>query len=205
MNESDLLGNMHELLLEALRSREQEVFKYLGILGPALGGFTWLLYRATDSSAKMATGFFVFGTLGTLLLLFLGALYSLALGYNYRYITLELAKIEARLGISTAMLKVWPKRPRAFLKYRYCTPPDVIKYFWLAFVVGMATVTCAACVLRPDVLLFVGLVGSQLALLGGLYPLQFGAKLTAAARKEIKAASRGDWSCSTSPSNRETD
>jgi hypothetical protein len=38
------LESMHKLLLEALRHREQEIVRYLAILGPALGGFVWLLH-----------------------------------------------------------------------------------------------------------------------------------------------------------------
>jgi hypothetical protein len=92
MDESDLLGKMHELLIESLRSREQEVFRYLAILVPALGGFAWLL-----ATKNTSIGLFVVGTMGAQFLLLLGALYSLSLGYNFRYITLELAKIESRL------------------------------------------------------------------------------------------------------------
>lgn len=38
---------IHKLLLEALRYREQEIFRYLAIPGPALGGFVWLLHSGT--------------------------------------------------------------------------------------------------------------------------------------------------------------
>ena len=80
MNITPLEG-IHKQLLEALRHREQEIFHYLAILAPALGGFVWLLYKGVNPFL------FAVGTLGVLLLLLLGALYSLALGYNYRYIT----------------------------------------------------------------------------------------------------------------------
>lgn len=39
-----VLQNTHKLLLEALRHREQEIFRYLGILVPTFGGFIWLLH-----------------------------------------------------------------------------------------------------------------------------------------------------------------
>ena len=86
-----VLENMHKLLLQALRHREQEIVRYLAILGPALGGFAWLLYWSKDGVNLTV------GTMGVLFLLFLGAIYSLALGYNYRCIVLELAKLEAVL------------------------------------------------------------------------------------------------------------
>ena len=197
MNESDLLGKMHELLLGALRSREQEVFRYLGILVPALGGFGWLLYRALNPTTEdhIDGGLFIAGTIGILLLLLLGAIYSLALGYNYRYITLELAKIENILGISWAMLRVWPKHPCAFLDYYYCHPPEVIKYFWLAFVGGIIFVTIAACSLKPDCSIqeSVGLSGFLFALVSLLAPFFFGRKLTRAARREIEAWNDHEW------------
>src|SRR5260370_38671296 len=139
---------MHGLLLEALRHREQELFSYLAILGPALGGFVWLLlkYRGATSA-----GIFVVGAIGVQLLLLLGALYALTLGYNYRYITLELAKIEHELGIARSMLSGWPRSPEEFeRRYRlrffsqprsggipWCTPPEVIKIFWQAFLVAI--------------------------------------------------------------------
>ena len=193
-------GKMHELLIKSLRSREQEVFKYLGILAPALGGFAWLIYvtiwpsgTTTAQVADHEERFFVVGTIGVLLLLLLGAIYSLALGYNFRYITLELAKIESRLGISDAMLRIWPKRPCAFLRYTYCQPPDVIKYFWFAFVGGIIYVTAAACVLDCRVVPLVVPFGGLFALCALLAPRYFGDKLTTAARKEIKAWEQGEW------------
>ncbi len=49
------LGNMHQLFLEALRHREQEIFRYLAILGPALGGFMWLI-QSEASNGVVVTG-----------------------------------------------------------------------------------------------------------------------------------------------------
>ncbi len=49
--------NMHQAFLEALRHREQEILRYLAILGPALGGFIWLLTLDLSSKAHMPTVF----------------------------------------------------------------------------------------------------------------------------------------------------
>ena len=143
MNEADLLGQMHELLLQAMRSREQEVLKYLAILAPALGGFVWLVYvifwpsgsiwSMTVVSIADREQLFITGTICVLLLLFLGAVYSLALGYNYRYLNLQIAKIESRLNVKADMLRGWPKAPRDFERYVYCTLPAVIEVFWGIF------------------------------------------------------------------------
>ena len=172
------LESVHKLLLEALRHREQEILRYLAILGPAIGGFVWLL---SLESAK--TDVFTVGTLGVLFSLLLGSFYSLALGYNYRYITLELAKLESLLGIKDAMLKGWPKSGKDFLdRYKFlrcipwCTPPEVIKVFWLAFLVGIIGVTLTAYRFKPDDLL-VRYVGGSCLLLGLLLPIHFGRKL----------------------------
>ena len=157
------LASTHNKLLEALRHREQEIFQYVAILIPALGGFAWLIYNPV--------GIFLFtsGTVGVLFLLFLGVLYSLNLGYNYRYITLQLAKLEVHLGIKDSMLIGWVKTPQEFIDHyklscvsschpklcgllRYfklcgrpwCTPPGIIKVFWCAFLAGILGVTIAA-------------------------------------------------------------
>lgn len=192
------LESMHRLLLEALRHREQEIVRYLAILGPALGGFVWLLHSGTGN-----VGVFVGGTLGVLLLLLLGATYSLALGYNYRYVTLELAKLEATLEIRSAMLEGWPKTPKEFLdRYRllrcmpWCTPPEVIRVFWCAFLIGITGVTATACAYAPATarlwpILLVG--GISLFLSWFLLPARFGQKLHGVCKQEEE---RGIWPAS---------
>src|SRR3989338_3054839 len=144
-NNRDVLMNMHQIFLETLRHREQEIFQYLAILGPALGGFGWLLFNRTGHEEE-----FVYGTFGVIALLFLCAVYSLTLGYNFRYIILQLAKLEIFLDIKNVMLAGWPRDRRDFLKYKlfgfipYCVPPEIIKVFWLAFLGGIALVTITA-------------------------------------------------------------
>jgi cytochrome bd-type quinol oxidase subunit 2 len=136
------LEQMHGSLIDALRSREQEIFLYLAILGPALGGFAWLVYEA-GTGKTLSAALFSFGTLSALLVLLLGAGYSITLGYNYRYVLLELAKIERVLGIRDAMLVGWPKKREDFYK-RFCKPPEIIQVFWIAFLVGIIYVTVVA-------------------------------------------------------------
>ncbi len=141
---ANVLKSMHGALLEALHHREQEIFSYLAILVPALGGFVWLLHQGADKNAVTT---FIAGTVSVLLMLLLGAAYSLTLGYNYRYITFQLAKIEHCLRVRDIMLRGWPKLPKDFReRYRWhsipwCTPPRMIKAFWLAFLVGILGVT----------------------------------------------------------------
>lgn len=190
----ELLRNMHGRFLEALRHREQEIFSYLGILVPAAGGFVWLLIFHLKNEALKANALndewlFTCATLGVLLMLFLGAAYSLALGYNYRYITFQLAKIEHYFGAHTVILKGWPKSRDEFLRrYRifkcipWRTPPAIINVFWLAFLVAIVFVTASASatILNCSKLAFVALllVGVSLSLWSAILPIRFGCKLS---------------------------
>lgn len=184
------LENMHKLLIEALRHREQAIIRYVAILGPALGGFMWLLHYSGTKKDDL----FTVGTIGVLLLLLLGAVYSLALSYNYRYITLLLAKLETVLHIRDAMLVGWPRDPKDFInRYKLnrwgipcCIPPEIIKVFWLAFLVGILGVMITvylykAKVLYPCLLIFTGVLCFLVALLS---PIWFGRKLHKICKKE---------------------
>lgn len=161
INTKSLL-EVHKLLMDALRHREQEIMRYIAILAPAIGGFIWLLIKR-EQNPPIDDTIFTIGAGGILLLLFIGAFYSLALGYNYRYITLQIAKIENHLSIEKVMLKGWPKRKKDFLeryklnvkilskvldkfdKNYWCTPPEIIKVFWYAFLITIIAVTAASC------------------------------------------------------------
>ncbi len=140
-----LLADFHRLMIEALRLREQDVFRYIAILAPALAGFIWLL-----ASKEVAKPVFAAGTVGVVLLLCVGALYAVALGYNYRYVTLQLAKLRTKLEISDYALSVWPADAKTFGKKhgRWCSPPEVIRVFWLTFLTFMIGVTAAAWTIR---------------------------------------------------------
>jgi len=231
MNEKQTaLANMHQLFLEALRHREQEIFRYLAILGPALGGFVWLLHAGsavevtTDAAGKavitthvLSVGVFVVGTISVLLLLLLGAVYSLALGYNYRYITLQLAKLEKKLKIKHYMLEGWPGSRDVFVRRykllrsiprlirrwvfcilpkrsykrvfntRWCTPPEIIKVFWWAFLTGIVGVTVSAYLVKPGALLLAVVipVGAACLVIGGfLSPWHYGRKLHERCKQE---------------------
>jgi hypothetical protein len=187
------LENMHKTLLEALRHREQEILRYIAILAPALGGFVWLVRDVVNGGR-----FFVFtiGTLGVLFLLVIGALYSLGLGYNYRYITMQLAKIEALSpGILKFILAPWARTPQSFEKYNPCYPPEIIKIFWLAFVVCMGGVTGIVLLLPPikenwlmkGIILVFGIICFYVSVMA---PTWYGRKLEKACKEEEK---EGTW------------
>jgi VIT1/CCC1 family predicted Fe2+/Mn2+ transporter len=140
-------GNMHNTLLEALRHREQEILRYIAILAPALGGFIWLLKGFLEDPNEDLV--FTVGTLGVLFLLFVGAMYSLVLGYNYRYITLQLAKMEAEfcLNIKEFILESWPRTAKEWAekyKKKWCAPPEIIYVFWLSFIIAKIFVVLMA-------------------------------------------------------------
>ena len=108
-----ILQNMHKTFLEALRHREQEILRFIAILAPALGGFIWLLKDIVDGGETVV---FVIGTVGVLFLLLVGSLYSLTLGYNYRYLILQLAKLETTcLCVREFILNAWPRDCKSFL------------------------------------------------------------------------------------------
>jgi hypothetical protein len=189
----EALQSLHTGLLEALRHREQEIFSYLAILVPALGGFVWLLLQGVGGDRVTA---FVFGTLGVLLMLFLGATYSLSLGYNYRYITFQLAKIERFLGIEEAILQRWPRSPEQFERYTpKCLPPEIIKFFWSAFLIGTLLVTGAAIWVlwcpkpnHPIAAILVLVVGIPCFLGGYSIPRHFGRKF-----RDLLQAEKEPW------------
>ncbi|MDZ4724435.1 MAG: hypothetical protein SGI97_11135 [candidate division Zixibacteria bacterium] len=165
-------AEFHQVLLAALRQREQEVIKYVAILTPALGGYIWLIKE--DVTSKV----FQVGSSGVIVLLLIGTAYTLALGYNSRYITLQLAKIEVRLGMTGFILDSWPRTSRAFAD-RYglwLLPPDIIKTFYFAFLGSSAFVTLSAPALYSDAC-WVVVIGVIAIILGLGLPFYFGKKL----------------------------
>lgn len=195
-DERESMMRMHITFLDALRHREQDILRYLGILAPALVGFVWLLtLKRTTSEGELA---FAGGTIAVIGLLFLGAMYSLALGYNYRYLTVQVAKLEASLNVRNNMLLSWSHNARDFVKrYRigiipWCAPPDIIKVFWVAFLVGIAGVTLTAELVPPatensnaEILMgYVSPVGWMCFLVAFSGPVWCGRKITRTCAKE---------------------
>lgn len=149
------LVNMHNAFHEALRHREQDIIRFVAILATALGGFVLILGK--ENLREPAR--FVAGAYGVLLILVVGAFYALALGYNYRYLTLQLSKLgsEACLDIEKFLLSHWPKDIEQFRRrchcgiIPWCTPPGIIKVFWVAFVVSILGVTVVVSVAKNDI------------------------------------------------------
>lgn len=180
-----VLGDMHRLLLETLRQREQQIIQYLAILVPAFTGFGWLLWNKDTSHQDV----FIYGTLAVLGLLLLGAFYSINLGYNYRYIILQLTKLEIILEVDKAMLAAWPRTRKGFSRYKLCGiipncfPPGIIKIFWYAFIFGIFGVSSVSYyITNQKILLIVGSISSVISL---SLPFYYGQKFQALLDKEF--------------------
>ena len=190
-NSNNNIGeSLHNLYLETLRHREQEIFRYLAILGPALAGFIWLLDAFGKDETKTI---FIIGTMGVISLLLLGAIYSSALGYNYRYIIILLAKLEVYYGLKDIVLVDWPRNKKAFIEQNkfsqkvpipWCKPPEIINVFRRAFFGVTIGVTIAACVYKPDVLVIVGGFGLFCLFIECYFPYHFGKKIDKILGKE---------------------
>ncbi len=184
-----IIVDMHRQFLEALRQREQDIIRFLAILGPALAGFIWLL---RDKNGHGEDIFFV-GTVGVILLLLIGAIYAVALGYNYRYITLQMAKIDCKMKIRSYVLAAWPRKIEDFRKV-YCDPPEIIKVFWISFLVVIAGVATTGifftnhCLYQCILILF-GLVSLAVGL---LLPFHYGCKLTRLCNREEEGKKNSD-------------
>jgi len=186
-----MVRDKHKLFLEALRHREQQIVQFLAILVPSLGAFLWLLRPVVCVVCKEGTvatrpELIATGAIAAIFLLCVGAVYAVALGYNFRYVVMQMAKIEAKTGILDYVLIGWPRKPGKFKK-RYCMPPEMIMVFWLSFLVGIVGVALAAWyhVGNKPVCLLVALT-AILAIVAGaqIAPRRYGRKLTEMADKE---------------------
>ena len=192
--EHQALLNMQQQYLEALRSREKEALQYIVLLASSFGGFAWALklLPLTEDNYIAFTGII----LAVLLILMLGAVYSLALGYNYRYLILQLRKVENALGVTRHILCYW-NRPIACQSEidEECgdkfTPPEVIKQFWIAHLWGIALVSFIGCIEVSRINIFIALIiaflGVCICTLSAMYiPRLYFQKLVNIRTKEAK-------------------
>ncbi len=187
------LENMHKIFLEVLRHREQEILRFLAILAPALGGFIWLLNVYSKNKEEPVV--FITGTLGVLFLLTIGAVYSLALGYNFRTIIRQLAALESEkcLNIDKYILSSWPRKTEDFKKFLFkkmqkipwCSPPEMIRTFWWAFNIGIIGVTAVGCYICPTKGRWLILLPGTICFIVSIcFPIYFGKKIHSACDKE---------------------
>jgi len=120
-------------LLEALRHREQEVLRFWAIVGPALAGYAWLLFGKEEPIQPGTEAYWML-TVATILLVFLGACYALAIGYHYRALREQLRKLEGQRFLDAQyVLAKW----RTSFKGNSCWPPEVVLVFFTASVLLM--------------------------------------------------------------------
>jgi hypothetical protein len=161
------MDTLHASLLEAMRSREQEILQFLAIIAPAVGGFVYLVYKLVNW--EMSVFVFALGVGGIVSVLFVGCNYCAALAYNYRTLVRQLVATQEVLGITDAIQGTWPRTPadcngRAQIGHAFpwilalgkkvpclyalckrvvdkpwCDPPESVKVFWRSFLVVMAT------------------------------------------------------------------
>ena len=209
MANDDVRAMRHRLFLEALRYREQEVFRYLAILGPALGGFLWLL---TKFPREIGLEMFCAAAIGLQGILLFGAWYVAALGYNYRYLTFQLSKEEQAFGVAGTVLGAWPRTPEQWKErtklghyapwfreslcprlhnLSWCFPPEIICVFWWAFVASIAYLTAVTAIVSMSatstfgsaagITVALGLASVGMCLVA---PWHFGRKLRAVCKTE---------------------
>jgi len=209
MAETDLRATGHRLFLEAPRHREQEVLRYLAILGPALGGFLWLAMKYPKDVTAVTFHVAAIALQGLMLL---GAWYGAALGYNYRCITMLLSKEEKSPDLADAALEAWADAPggsgdRTTLGHYFrwarrwpwlsnrpwCFPPELVAVFWWAFLICTAFLTLAT-VAICDWGWPVGLTvicGAGAFVLSLVAPWHFGKKLRSVREKEASKPATG--------------
>lgn len=153
-NRLQMVTNMHQSLLNALRQREADIIKFLAILGPALAGFVYLLINFKPWRPIP----FIVGTIGIQFILAVGGVYAVVLGYNFRSILYQMKRIEHSTGLNEFMLNKWsvyPCKPKSKnsgnnktskvdrLGAKGC-PPEIIRVFWISFIVLILAITIAA-------------------------------------------------------------
>ena len=134
------LLNMQEQYLQALRSRESEVLQFITLFVSALGGFAWVLERAYSQQGNISSEalyYYIPTIMAILLILTLGATHTLALGYNYRSVVLQLRNVERKLDVESVILKEWIETSQ---KYKFKLP-EMLKVFFVAYCLGIILVT----------------------------------------------------------------
>jgi hypothetical protein len=167
-NKNEIVEMRYRLLLEALRRREEEVLRYLAILGPAFGGLFYLVTMSGRCPKDDNIWTFCVAIAGLEALLLLGAWYCSALGYNYRSIIIQVVKLEETLKVQDSVLNAWPKtigkcakrsqlghyfqwlseeRHPKIYKLPWCFPPAIINVFLWAFCLSIVYFTLSTIII----------------------------------------------------------
>lgn len=184
-----MIENTHKLFLEALRHREHQIVQFLAILVPTLGAFLWLLrpVKCEEGTLPVSPELIATGAIAAIFLLCVGAVYAVTLGYNFRSVVMQMAKIEWKKNIRGYTLNAWPRCPNDF-KTCYLRPPEMIMVFWVSFLVGIVGVAGAAWYHLNSIpaCCLVMLFAFMALMVTVLIPLLYGCKLTKMAEKETE-------------------
>jgi hypothetical protein len=174
------LENLHRSLLDSLRKREENILQFIAILGPALGGYFWLIARMYDKNDMES---FFIGTVSIIFFLSVGLHYSVALGFGFRAFQLQIKKLESNFEIQDQILIAWQKSQICY------EPPEIIKVFTISFLMAICAITVISiCVCCENVAFQLGLliVGTGNILLVILVCLCYKKKFQQIVRKEEK-------------------
>jgi len=145
--------DLHKIMLEAMRARESEILHFIGFFLPAIVGLFAIVWVKGGESAIPAKILLPAVSAITILILFFGAWYALALSYNYRYIQLVTWSLQEHLGVTQFQPDWKPKhfKPGGNL-YLFNFAPEIFRtQLWLFIVLIIAAAilfTCAGCNLK---------------------------------------------------------
>jgi len=121
-------------MLAAMRSRESEILHFIGFFLPAIVGFFAIGWLKGGESAVAAKILLPAVSAVTILILFFGAWYALALSYNYRYIHLVAWSLQEHLGVTQFQPEWKPKRfQRGNIKF-FNFAPEILRTQLLLFI-----------------------------------------------------------------------
>ncbi len=97
----DITIHHHDILLQALRTRESDYIKFLGIIITALASFGYTLEKYLNSLCNQYLILFIAGTFLSLFLFIWGIGLSVIYGYNFRQLQIVLYKMADNLEATT--------------------------------------------------------------------------------------------------------
>lgn len=115
--------DLHRIMLEAMRSRESEILRFLGFLLPAIAGLFAIGWLRSDTALVPIRILLPSISLLSIIILFFGAWYALALSYNYRYIHIVVYHLQEHLGLRRFQPQWEPvrfERPSRNPRYKSC-------------------------------------------------------------------------------------
>ena len=125
--------DLHKIMLEAMRSRESDILHFVGFLLPAIVGFFTIGWLKGGESAILP-GILSAVAAVTILILFFGAWYALALSYNYRYIQLVTWSLQKHLELDQFEPEWKPKQFQCGNLGIFNFAPEILRAQLLLFI-----------------------------------------------------------------------